>query len=370
MTDPLAFVLESIPGWLSSGAGFPVRFARPWGLALLALIPVWLLLGAWCRRRRSADWAALGQPRTLAALTTAPARAAGWARSAWLLAWALLTVGLAGPRWGTMADGVAVGRDIVIVLDLSRSMLADDMTDAPHGRAEAARQALLAWLDDLSRRGGHRLALVVFAAKPVVLSPLTTDYDHIRSVLESLDVRHPPLACRPGLDPQAVSGTRIGAALAEAVALHDTRFTGSQDILLLTDGDDPLGDEEWRIGINAARAAHIPVHVVGLGNPQQESPIPWNGDWLHFIPPDVGLPVPVRTRLHEEPLIAIAEQTGGQYLPARQARPELIPFYRTQIEPFPSRQLTDDELPQPRDRSLLFLAAALLLFTFAWLQGE
>src|SRR5262249_58131955 len=132
------------------------------------------------------------------------------------------------------------GRDLVVVLDLSRSMLARDVLPS---RLERAGQAL----DDLSRaverRGGHRLALVVFAARARIACPLTHDYDHFRQALAEQDAANPHPDIRPAGD-DVQSGTRIGAALRLAVEAHDPHYRdhGTQDILLLSDGDDPAHD--------------------------------------------------------------------------------------------------------------------------------
>jgi len=348
-----------------------VSFARPEWLGIVALLPLLVLLGWWASRRRAARLASLGQPAALFALSTPVVWGQGFSAIAFPLAGLLLIVGFAGPRWGKSDEaGIAVGRDLVIVLDLSRSMLADDMNGPVSTRVEAARLAAIDLLDSVARRGGHRVGVVIFAAKPVALTPLTTDYDHARSTLESLNVKQPPLACRPGLDPSAVSGTRIGAALTMAVEMHDSRFRGSQDIVLLSDGDDPVDDREYRRGIDSARTANIPVHPVGLGSAERESTIAIGDALLDFLPADGQAPETVRTRLREEPLREIAQETRGQYVPTRQTPPALGDFYRSQIEPHPSRRFSDDEIPQPKERYVWFLAGSLLLFTGHWIRGE
>ena len=81
-------------------------------------------------------------------------------------------------------------------------------------------------------------------------------------------------------------------------------------------------------------------------------------------------PETVRTRLHETPLITIAEETRGQFVPVRQSPPALGEFFVSQIEPRSSRELSDDALPQPKERFAWFLAPAVLLFTMCWLRGE
>ena len=93
-----------------------------------------------------------------------------------------------------------------------------------------------------------------------------------------------------------------------AVAAHDKRFPGYQDIVLISDGDDPADDREWVRGADEARRAEIPVHTVGVGDPDEEYILAF-GDEL------------APTRLREEPLKEIAAETRGRYIAARRRRP-------------------------------------------------
>jgi Ca-activated chloride channel homolog len=342
-----------------------VRLARPDALWLLLLLPVLGLLNRWSARRRRHAVVAVGRPAAVAGQLTQPHAPRGplrWLGLAYPLAWLLLILGIAGPRWGKSDEpGVAVGRDLVLVIDLSRSMLADDMSDPrAKTRWEAARAGALDLMHAVARRGGHRVAVVVFAAKAKVLCPLTTDYEHVEEVLKDIDGKYPPPEIRPGNDPTVVSGTRIGAGLIAAVQAHDEQFTGSQDIVLISDGDDPVRDKEWLRGSSAAAAAHIPVHTVGVGGVSSPAV-------LEFGPDAQDL---VGTMLQEEPLRQIAEDTRGVYLPARRETPNLGEFFRTRIEPNPSREYTGDQVPQPKERYPWFLAPALALFLVGWLRGR
>src|SRR5438105_3957754 len=156
-----------------------VRFARP-GLLWLSLVPVALSLVAWAAtRRQHGRLLALGRPGAVAALNTRPRRTNRLAGLAVVLGWWALVLGLAGPRWGKgEGEGVAVGRDVVLVLDFSRSMWAADMASpAAPERWQAAVAGSRDLVDALQRSGGHRVAVVVFAARPRLVVPLTTDFD-------------------------------------------------------------------------------------------------------------------------------------------------------------------------------------------------
>lgn len=369
MTLPLP---SGLVGLLSDAREFvfAVRFARPELLLVGLLLPAFALLNAFAasRRRRTAD--AVGRPAAVAGLRTHPRPGRRWVGLAYPLAWAALTLGLAGPRWGKSDEpGVAVGRDVVLVLDVSRSMLAKDLS-SDAARWEAGRAGLLDLMSAVRARGGHRVAVVVFAARPKLLVPLTTDYDHAAAAIEEIDGRHPPPDCRPGADPAVISGTRIGAALVAAVAAHDPRFPGSQDIILVSDGDDPAADREWLRGAEAARAADIPVHVVGIGNPDVETPVLLDDGFLEFQQQDDLPPDQVRTKLEERPLRQIAAETRGQYVSARKDTPRLGEFFRAAVEPYPSRLVVEDSVPQPKDRAVWFLGSALGLFAVGWVRGR
>lgn len=230
---------------------------------------------------------------------------------------AAVIVAAAGPRCGgDIAVRVKLGRDLVIVIDASRSMSAQD---ALPNRFERARSAVRELIDSIQRRGGHRLALVVFAGRPVLACPLTHDYDHVRSALDEFDPTIPPVRGSP------VSGTRIGAAIQLAMESIDPARRETADILLLSDGDDPAGDDEWRIGLSAARDAGVSVHTVGVGDPDRDSPIPTTDGNLQFQNADV------KTRLREGPLRELARGTGGNYVAARTDKPDLPAFFDSRI---------------------------------------
>jgi Ca-activated chloride channel family protein len=158
-----------------------------------------------------------------------------------------------------------------------------------------------------------------------------------------------------------ISGTRIGAGLIEAVNIHDNRFPGFQDIFLLSDGDDPGDDNvvELQRGSIKAREKNIPVYTVGIGNPDQPRTIVLGKELM-----------PVETKLQEQPLKQIANETRGQYIAARMNPPQLGEFFRTMIEPLPSREVSDDSIPLPKDRYPFFLAPALGFFLIGWLRGK
>ena len=343
----------------------PLTFARPMALLLLLLLPTLVALIYRNRRRRRALMRRFGQPEAVAVLSSLKPRWRGRSRLCLLGSVMFLAIAFAGPRWGKGEPGVVVGRDVVIVLDLSRSMLADDMRDSEgegiKQRWQAARAGIRDLVESIRQRGGHRVGLVVFAAKPWTVCPLTADYDHFLMRLDEFSSEAPPVEVNPGKGEQFPSGTRIGSGIVEGVNAHDPRYPGYQDLILISDGDDPADDRDSEIefGIHAAREGQIPIHAVGVGDPD-------NAVTIVYKRSDGEEDILGPTRLVELPLKEIARQTRGEYLPAHRDKPKLAEFFETRIESRPSRVLADDALPQPRDRALWFLLPALVLLVAAW----
>jgi len=335
-----------------------ITWARPEWLMLLALTLLFPLVGwvsARLRRRRVARWGIANPDKP---------RFRGLVEAMFLAGWVMAIIGLAGPRWGTMLEADRLyGRDVVIILDLSRSMLAADMLPDAQGavtRWEVARNGIRDLANAAQRRGGHRLAVIVFAARAKVWIPLTHDYDHVRRMIDELDARYPPPEIL--LNPAAgESGTRIGAAITLATQLIDPRFPRATDLLILSDGDDPVLDQEWQRGVTAASNAGVPIHTIGLGDPQQGSTIATGpNELLEFRD------VPIVTKLMPEPLEQLARQTGGVAWMTERTPPLLGDWFRSELEPRTERELDADALPQPAPRQTWFYLAALLAWTVSF----
>lgn len=331
--------------------------AQPEALWLLSLLPglaVLAIVAAFRRRRALRE---LGIGLALHALAL-PRRRAGLLRG-FLLFLALVTaaVASAGPRWGVdLKQQASAGRDLMVVLDLSRSMLAEQPN-----RQERARRALTDLADSLLRRGGHRIGLVVFAGRAKLVCPLTHDYDHFREAVTLFDADDLPLELRP--EGEGASGTRIGEALKLAVAAFEPGRDGLQAILLVSDGDDPAGDEEWAGGAASAKAAGVPVHCLGVGDPREARTIPT---------PDGPLTIDgkvIRTKLEERPLEALASRTGGSYFPLRT---DTLPKGALYRELFAGRAVGSGravDLPALQPQYTWFFGAALVFLTGSLLLG-
>ncbi len=347
-----------------------IHFLRPYFLWLLPLPLVLTIFRRVFTRYDRLKWNTLGRPAALSMLRGASIRGRKLSEIALFLTWICLTFASAGPQWGEFEEqGVAIGRDYVFVIDLSRSMWAQDISDSQFpARWQSAIKQAREIISQLRYQGGHRLGVVIFAARPKILVPLTTDYDHIDFRVSQLDASVQPADLRPDSD-DSPSGTRIGAALQTAVEILDSKFAGFQEIILFTDADDPANDGEWRKGTTLARTARIPVHVVGLGDPRDDSFIYQKGLPLEFRGED-GIPVPITTRLDEELAKSIAHDAFGVYWPVQREAINGQEFLNQIATTSATRELEDERLPQPRDRSDWFLVFATILLTLNWCRFD
>jgi Ca-activated chloride channel family protein len=335
-------------------------FTHPFLLAALSALPVLSVLAWFASRRRQRALVALGGLAVGAVLLRRrPSRLRAFVL--WL-GLVCLAVGMAGPRWGRdWSQSAAPGRDLVVVVDLSRSMYAE----AP-SRVELAQKSLLDLAATLRQRGGHRVGLVVFAGRARLACPLTHDLDHFRDSVEALDVSSP--------DPDLGAGTRIGAGLSLAVKTHAESLTPAQeagsgrsrsarDIILLSDGDDPARDGEWRTGIELAHRERIPIHCVALGDAVGPHRIPNGAGWLTYNDKEV------LTRREDAPLQEIARRTNGRLIRAG-ARRALLGDEYLDLAGRAGDEDSPDALPVYRQRHRWFLLPCFVLLALTLVLPE
>lgn len=229
------------------------QFQYPWVLAFLALLPLYAFL-----RGRIGKLAALRFPS--ADIARAAGAAARAATGRFLLFLRLLIVALcigalAGPRFANdHTETEASGVDIMLVLDLSWSMMALDMS-GPHERVSRFDIASDVLQDFIRKRPSDRLGLIVFSAVPYLASPLTLNHDWLIENLHRLHV---------GLIRDL--GTAIGdAAAAGAKRLKGLKDSKSRSIILLTDGDNNRGEIDPVPAAQLAAALGVKVYTIGIG---------------------------------------------------------------------------------------------------------
>lgn len=312
-------------------------------LPAVALLAAVGLYGAWRRSRALRAFAAERLLRTLAP----PFR---WSRA--LLRLGLVTAALAGlvvaasgPRWGVGEQRVATrGIDIMVLLDVSRSMLARDI--APNRLARAK----IAISDDLlPQLGGDRVGLIAFAGVPSLKCPLTNDYGYFRLVLDEITPRSAPRG-----------GTLIGDAIRRAVDAFDDKGGNYRLIILITDGED-----HDSFPVEAARKVwdenRIPIVAIGLGDPTEGGRIPIETDSGESYMEHDGKVV--WTRAHFDQLKSIAEVSDLRaFLPVGTRDFDLGRIYRDRILPGLryEERVAAEQVSKP-SRAHLFAAVSLAL---------
>ena len=328
------------------------RFAdAPW-LWALALVPLLTLLHwAGARGRRKA-LAQIADADLVVKLTTSVSSAARrWKTVLGVTAVGLLVFALARPQFGTRVETVqSRGQDIVVAVDLSRSMLAEDV--APN-RLERARLAILRLIDGLD---GDRIGLVAFAADAFVQSPLTVDYTAAGMFLSAM---HP--------DIMPVQGTDLGEALRVSLDALEQGAREARVVVIVTDGEDH--EEDFEAELARAAETGVRVHVVGVGT-TAGVPIPVydaQGRSTGFLRDEEG--AVVTTRLGDQTLRAVAERTDARYVRAGAggtALDELVEeLAGGEGEAIEERQITQFE-----EQFQIFLALALALLMAEWLLPE
>ncbi len=284
------------------------RFLKPEMVVLVFVVPVVLVFRIWAMRRadaRVAAFAELGtrwrifpQPSTFRRVTAAILLSTGMA---FLVATLMRPQG--DPR---EMEVTAKGRDIVFLVDVSRSMLAQDLRPNRMQRAILAIRELVPILHD------DRVGLVVFAGNVALKCPLSLDYEFFLAALE-----------RIGPDDVSQGGTSVGDALRVIADRILKEEEGTyQDIVLISDGED-----HDSFALEAARELAnrgVRIHAVGVGSlegaripdPERQGRyLAYKGETVH-------------TTLNEELLKNIARTSGGSYLPARTGNLELFSLYR------------------------------------------
>lgn len=335
-----------------------VRFDEPrrlWAvLAPIAVYAFWVGHEIWRRR----TLARIGDAETIAELTASQSAPRRHGRAALLVLSAYFAaLAFAVPQWGEESRKVERrGIDVVLAVDVSRSMLAEDV---PPDRLRAAISEIEALLRSLK---GDRVGLVVYAGVAFTQSPLTSDYGAIQLYLHRLNPRD-----------ISVQGTAIGRAIAEGQKLltgggnADFKRARHQLMIVISDGEDQETDP-----ITAAEdaAEHgIRVYTVGLGSPEgARIPIrDRNGNLEEYLT-DRNHEVVV-TRLEDEQLRAIARAGNGEYI-HYDGQGSVARALNDAIESFDDESLSSVLRAEYVDRPLFFLIpSALLLLAFLLLGG-
>ena len=273
-----------------------MQFGNPaafWLIVLLPLLAVFLVWGFRARRRALLRFAA--QPLVTKLTASVRPVARRWKAALIVAAATLAALALTQPRWGfEWRDVKRKGVDVFVLLDVSKSMLTEDV------RPNRLTQAKYAVQDLLEKLRGDRIGLVAFAGTAFVQCPLTIDYEAFRLTLKDADPRIIPRG-----------GTAIGTAIRTALKGFEAGEGRDRAIVLITDGEETESDAA-AAAEEAARAG-VKIYAIGVGTTEGELiPVREEGKPMDFVKDREGQVI--KSRLDEEMLKQLALKTGGIYV--------------------------------------------------------
>ncbi|MDI6765699.1 MAG: VWA domain-containing protein [Bacteroidota bacterium] len=328
-----------------------IRFAHSDYLYALAFLPVLLVLFWWAIQMRRRGLSRFGSPLLLELLM--PSVSKYKRTTKFFIAFSALTIlilGVANPQIGTKMEEVKrEGVDIIIALDVSNSMKAEDIKP---NRLESAKQGISRMLDKFQN---DRLGLIVFAGDSYLQLPLTTDYSAARLILSTVDV-----------DVVPIPGTAIGSAIKLAMKSFAAGEKKHKVIIIISDGENHEDD-----AIAAAKDANsegVIVHTIGMGSPDGV-PIPtYQGNTQTGYKKDESGNTVV-TKLDEQGMRQIAEAGGGIYIRATNQRDELDAVFK-EIQAMEKKEFGAKVFTEYEDRFQYFLAVAILLLILEFFVSE
>jgi Ca-activated chloride channel family protein len=326
------------------------RLAHPEMLYFLLVIPLLVVLFLITQLARKKAFNAIGEWPLLMRLMPDYSKSRPWIKLVFLLAgWVLIVIGLANPQTGSRLEKIQrKGIDLVFALDVSNSMLAQDITP---NRLERAKQAINRLIDNLEN---DRIGLVVFAGKSYVQMPLTTDYSAAKLFLANIT---------PGMIP--TQGTAIGDAI-ETSAECFGKSKQSKAIIVITDGENFEDD-----AIEAAKSATssgIKVYTIGMGLPDG-APIPIynSGVQIGFKKDRMGNTV--ITKLNDELLREVAAAGKGIYVRANSSQAGIKEVF-DQIDNLEKAEYDSKIFSDFEDRFQFFLLGGLIILLAEVLISE
>ncbi len=258
-----------------------------------------------------------------------------------IIAFSLLIIGLADPQIGSKMEEVKrTGSEIMVLLDVSNSMLAEDLSP---NRLENAKRSIALLIDNLHN---DKVGIIVFAGQAYVQLPVTTDYAAAKLFLNTINTNMVP-----------TQGTAIGAAINMGVRSFDFKNGIAKAMVVITDGENHEDD-----AVAAAKSAQdkdVILHVLGVGS-TQGAPLPIynNGKQVGFRTDSAGQTIV--TKLNEEMCREIAEAGGGAYVRATNANGGLG-IIKSEIDRMQKKAYGGKMFKDFEDRFQFFLGLAFLL---------
>ena len=323
-----------------------LNFAQAQYLLLLFLIPLFFVIQAVVLKMRRRKIRKFGDEKLVSQLMPSYSKGKVWVRLVlFSIGFFFFVIGLSRPQIGAkLKEHETKGAEIMIVLDVSNSMLAEDYSP---NRLERAKLAISRLVDKLRE---DRIGLIVFAGNSFVQLPITTDYVSAKMFLNSISTDSVP-----------VQGTAIGDAINTAMRSFSAQSEKSRAIIVITDGenheDDPIAA--------AKQAAELGVRVftIGVGSPEGK-PIPMDGELLKDKDGEI-----VVTRLDEKVLQDVAQAGNGVYVRAGNSEFGLNPIIDN-IKRMEDERYSSIVFEEFDEQFMYFLGIALFFFVLEMLIGD
>ena len=323
-----------------------INFAQAQYLLLLLLVPFFFVIQAVVLKIRKKRIRKFGDEALVSRLMPSYSEGKTWIRLVlFSIGFIFFIIGLSRPQIGArLKEHETKGAEIMIVLDVSNSMLAEDYSP---NRLERAKLAISRLVDKLR---DERIGLIVFAGNSFVQLPITTDYVSAKMFLNSISTESVP-----------VQGTAMGDAISTAMKSFSLQSEKSRAVIVITDGenheDDPVSA--------AQQAAELGVRVftIGVGSPEGK-PIPFEGELLKDKNGEI-----VVTRLDESILRDVADAGNGLYVRAGTSEFGLNPVIN-EIKKMEDEKYSSVVFEEYDEQFMNFFAIALIFFMLEMLVGD
>lgn len=255
------------------------------------------------------------------------------------------TLAMMGPMWGEEEQEIKrEGIELVVALDLSTSMNAQDIAPS---RLEKSKKFISSYLDEL---GGDKIGLVIFAGSAYNVSPLTSDYDALKSFIDGFST-----------DLIWNQGTDFSKALKKSVEIFDASPNISKAIILISDGEDHEPEVEATIDLIKENKIH--VFSIGVGS-TNAVPIPMRDNYGDFYYKENENGNMVLTSFHKSELLSIAEKTGGEYMKLESIN-ESVKHLKSNINRLEKKQISKNFIHNRKQQFQWFLGIS-ILFLFIY----
>ena len=323
-----------------------IHFAYAQYLLLIFLIPVFFIVQAMLLRIRRNRIRKFGDEKLVSQMMPSYSKSKVWVRLVlFSIGFFFFVIGLSRPQIGArLKEQEIKGAEIIIAIDVSNSMLAEDYSP---NRLERAKLAVSRLVDKLR---DDRIGLVIFAGPSFVQLPVTTDYVSAKMFLNSIDTGSIP-----------IQGTALGDAITTCIRSFSAQSDKSRAIILITDGenheDDPVA------AAKQAAEMGIKVFTIGVGSPEGK-PIPMNGELLKDKDGEI-----VVSRLDEAVLQEIAAEGNGAYVRAGNSEFGLNPII-DDLRKLEDEKYSSVVFEEYDEQFMYFLAIALVFFVLEMLVGD